>query len=101
MSHDNMDGDIRKLLTLLRKILKNHPQGSDQAAQFLDQKAFNLNLCIFTLIPMASEEWEDFEEMYHELFKTEGSFLNREDPSLEFKLNSEDMDFLKKNGICF
>ena len=50
---------------------------------------------------MASEEWEDFEEMYHELFKTEGSFLNREDPSLEFKLNSEDMDFLKKNGICF
>ena len=45
MDHDYMDGDIHKLLALLKKILKNHPQGSEQIAKFLDQKSVDLNLC--------------------------------------------------------
>ena len=109
MNHPNdMDGDIKKLLTLLKKILKNHPQGSDQITKFLeqnqkaDQKAFNLNLCFFTFIPMSPEELMEFEEMYDDyLNEAEESLARRDDPKLEFKLSTDDVDFLKKNGIRF
>ncbi|GEM_PF-565001 len=104
--HSDMDGDIKKLLTLLKKILKNHPQGSDQLSKFMDQKSdqksFNLNLCFFTFIPMSPEELMEFEEMYEDyLSEVEDSSLRREDIKLEFKLSSDDLDFLKKNGIRF
>ncbi len=104
--HD-MDGDIRKLLTLLKKILKNHPQGADQISKFMDQKtdqkSFNLNLCFFTFIPMSPEELMEFEEMYGDyLNEVEESVTWRDDHSkLEFKLNTDDVDFLKQNGIRF
>lgn len=107
MNHPNdMDGDIKKLLTLLKKILKHHPQGSDQISKFLDQKteqkAFNLNLCFFTFIPMSPEELMEFEEMYDDyLSEVEESAVRRDDPKLEFKLSTDDLDFLKKNGIRF
>ena len=43
MSYDSMDGDIRKLLVLLKKILKDHPQGAEQISKFIDQKSFDIN----------------------------------------------------------
>ena len=98
-----MDGDIRKLLTLLKKILKDHPQGSDQLSKFMDQKTFNLNLCFLTFIPMSPEDLMEFEEMYEDyLNEAEDSLVTKkEELKLEFKLNAEDTDFLKKNGIRF
>ena len=107
MNHPNdMDGDIKKLLTLLKKILKNHPQGFDQIAKLMDQKndqkSFNLNLCFFTFVPMSPEELMEFEEMYDDyLNEVEGSISRRDDHKLEFELNTDDIDFLKKNGIRF
>lgn len=107
MNHPNdMDGDIKKLLSLLRKILRNHPQGSDQLSKFMDyktdSKSLNLNLCFFTFIPMSPEELMEFEEMYDDyLNEVEESMARRDDPKLEFKLNTDDIDFLKKNGIRF
>lgn len=103
MNHNSMDGDIRKLLSLLKKILKNHPQGSDQLAQFMDQKSFNLNLCFLTFIPMSPEELMEFEEMYEDYLNEveETSSSRREDHKLEFKLSADDLDFLRKNGIQF
>ena len=69
MNHDNnMEGDVTKLLALLKKILKNYPQGSDQIAKFMDQKSFNLNLCFLTFVPMSPEDLMEFEEMYEEYF---------------------------------
>jgi len=107
MNHPNdMDGDIKKLLTLLKRILKNHPQGLDQISKIVDQKtdqkSFNLNLCFFTFIPMSPEELMEFEEMYDDyLNEVEESVARRDDFKLEFKLSSDDVDFLKKNGIRF
>ena len=102
MSHDNLEGDIRKLLALLKKILKNHPQGSDQIAKFLDQKSIDLNLCFLTIFPVLPEDLEEFEEMYREITShSEDSMFGREDAKVECKLNPEDIDFLKKNGIRF
>ena len=107
MNHPNdMDGDIKKLLTLLKKILKNHPQGSDQLSKFLDHKAdptksLNLNLCFFTFIPMSPEELMEFEEMYEDYLNEVEDSGRREETKLEFKLNTDDLDFLRKNGIRF
>ena len=105
MGHDDMSSDIKKLLNLLKKILKNHPHGSEEVAQFLDQKSFNLNLCFLTFVPMSPEDLAEFEDLYEEWMarSEEGvdSLLPQGDAKVEFKLNSEDLDFLKKNGIKF
>src|SRR3990167_3378868 len=102
MSDDNMEGDIRKLLALLKKIIKNHPQGSDQMAHLLDQKAFNLNLCFFTLAPMTPEDLAEFEDMYQELANRPEEFSGgHEDGKLNSALNPEDLAFLRKHGIRF
>ena|SRR3989338_175706 len=103
MNHNNdMDGDIRKLLALLKKILKNHPQGSEYVSKLMDQKSFDLNLCFFTFVPMSPEDLMEFEEMYEEYMSHFDKPLSyRDDIKIEFKLNSEDVNFLKKHGIRF
>lgn len=102
MSDDNMEGDIRKLLALLKKIIKNHPQGSDSMAHLLDQKAFNLNLCFLTMVPMSPEDAVEFEEMYQELMNQPEEFsAGYKDGKLDFRLNPEDLVFLRKHGIRF
>ena len=106
MNYNEMDGDIRKLLSLLKKILKNHPQGSDQISKFLDQKNFNINLCFLTFIPMTPEEMIEFEEMYDDYLSQAENLLPRKEEAkreskLEFRLTSDDVNFLKKNGIKF
>ena len=102
MDHDYMDGDIRKLLVLLKKILKNHPQGSEQISKFLDQKSVDLNLCFLTFVSMSPEDLNEFEEMYHEFMNhSEEVIPRRDDPKYEFKLDPDDIDFLKKHGIRF
>lgn len=102
MNHDDMEGDIRKLLTLLKKILKSHPQNSEQFSKLLDQKAFNLNLCFLTFVPMSPDDLDELEDMYEEfLHQTDGLLHKRDSSKIEFKLNSDDIDFLKKHGIRF
>lgn len=102
MNQDDINGDVRKLLALLKKILKKHPQGSDQISKFLDQKSFDLNLCFLTFVAMTPEDLMEFEEMYHEfLSNPDEIFSGEEEKKPEFKLNSEDLDFLKKHGIQF
>lgn len=102
MNPDDMNRDIRKLLTLLKKILKNQPQGSDQVAKFMDKKSFNLNLCFLTFVPMTPEDLMEFEEMYEEFLRgPEQSSSARKGSKLEFELNPDDLDFLKKYGIRF
>ncbi len=102
MNHGDMNGDVKKLLVLLKKLLKNHPQGSDQISKFMDQKSFDLNLCFLTFVTMTPEDMVEFEEMYHELLNhSEESSFDDEDFQFEFKLNSEDVSFLKKHGIRF
>ncbi len=102
MGHDDINEDVKKLLALLKKILKNHPHGSDQIAKFMDQKSFDLNLCFLTFVTMTPEDMIEFEEMYREfLDHSEESLADDEDFKFEFRLNSEDVSFLKKHGIRF
>ena len=101
MKDDDMNGDVKKLLALLKKILKNHPQGSEQIAKFLDQKSFDLNLCFLTFVAMTPEDMIEFEEMYEEFMNRSDESLDGKHPKIEFKLNSEDLDFLKQHGIRF
>ena len=97
-----MDGDISKLVQLLKKILKNQPGGSD-IAQFMDQKSFNLNLCFLTFVPMTPDELEALEEMYEEyLERSEDAPVSKKKaPKLEFKLSQDDVQFLRQHGIRF
>ena len=103
MNHDDLNADIRKLLALLKKILKNHPQGSEQMAKFLDQKSFDLNLCFLTFVPMTPEDLMEFEAMYEDFLNhsEEEAFSRPSDSKVEFKLNPDDLEFLRKNGIRF
>ena len=102
MGQDDMSNDIRKLLGLLKKILKNHPHGSDEMSKFLDQKSFNINLCFLTFMPMSPDDLADFEDLYEEwVARSEDGLDLAREGKIEFKLNSEDLDFLKKNGIKF
>lgn len=101
MSYDSMDGDIRKLLVLLKKILKNHPQGAEQISKLIDQKSFDINLCFFTFIPMAPDDLLEFEDAYQEFLGCyEDSGPSRRE-QLKFEWNSDDVDFLRKHGIQF
>jgi hypothetical protein len=104
MAHDDMNSDVRKLLNLLKKILRNHPNGSEEAVKFLDQKSFNLNLCFLTFMPMSPEDMAEFEDLYEEwmIRSEEGDLASRRrEGKIDFKLSSEDVDFLKRHGIKF
>ena len=102
MNHDNMEEDISKLLALLKKILKKYPQGSEPIAQMMDPKGFNLNLCFLTFVPMSPDEMMEFEELYEEYMnRSEEAPSKRDGKKLEFKLDPEDLSFLKQNGIQF
>jgi hypothetical protein len=103
MNHGhNMDPDFEKLLQLLKKILRKHPQTAEQIAKLGSNKGFNLNICFLTFLPMTPDELEELSEMYEEqLRKTEESHAATGDADMEFRLTNEDMDFLKKNGLEF
>lgn len=102
MNTDPMDGDIAKLIKLLKKILRAHPQGSE-LSKFLGDKPVNLNLCFLTFVPMTPEELDEFEEMYDDYMSRyeESVSGDRQTAKLEFKLNSDDLNFLKENGLQF
>ena len=97
-----MKGDIAKLMQLLKKILKHHP-ASSEIAKMMDQKSFNLNLCFLTFMPVTPEELEALEEMYEEYLKQPdvSGVPQKKSPKLEFRLNPEDIKFLKQYGIRF
>lgn len=99
MNFEPMDGDISKLIKLLKKILKSHPQGSE-ISKFLGDKPINLNLCFLTFVPMSPDELDEFEEMYEDFMgRHEDSYEGKS--AVDFRLNSDDLEFLKKNGIQF
>ena len=92
--------NVSQLIHLLRKIMKNLPaQGG-----FLNPKMpatdagvqFNINF--FSFFPMTTEDWEAIDEMYDA-----HSFHHPDDKRGDFtsELNSEDIDFLRNNGISF
>jgi hypothetical protein len=98
----NMDPDIEKLISLLKKILRKNPMNSDQVSKLGDFKGVNLNICFVTLLPMTPEELDEFNESLEDYLNGgEEQRSQDRDPDLEFKLNNRDLDFLKENGLQF
>lgn len=101
----DMDGDISKLIALLKKILKHHPNGAEIAKWMGEQQnAVNLNMCFLTIVPMGSEDLDDLEDIYDDYLKNSDELLpiqEKKQPKLEFRLSSDDVYFLKENGIKF
>lgn len=98
---NHSDPDIEKLLLLLRKILKKHPEGSEQLAKMMKQNGLSLNLCFLTFVPMTSEEMDELNDMYETYMSRSKEVRQGEEGELEFGLTREDLDFLKRNGIQF
>ena len=95
---NHMDPDIEKLVRLLKKIIKKHPQGAEQLQKALDSNALNLNLCFLTVVAMSPEEMDGWNQLYEDV-------MNRADDQgrhdLEFEITHDDIDFLKENGLSF
>ena len=100
MNQEPMD-DITKLIKLLRKILKHHPEGKDISKWMSGEHPINLNLCFFTFVPMTAEELEEVEDMYEEYLGRMEEVTDKSRAKLEFKLSQEDIRFLKEHGLRF
>lgn len=90
--------DIHELMRLLKKILKSEKVGNGDLSSLLESKNVNLNLCFFTFLPLTEDEFADFEDSLEEFLAKE-SFSDGGD--LEFEINKNDLDFLKKYGLKF
>jgi hypothetical protein len=102
MKRDEFEKNIMQLLSLLKKILKNHPQEDAQMANLFEPKQMEkmvLNLCFFNFIPMTPEELSELEEAYEEALEKQagGSDFCRE--ADDFNWNENDIEFLKRHGI--
>ena len=102
MKRDEFDKNMTQLLSLLKKILKSYPKGS-QFSNFLDPQHLdkvNLNICFFNLLPLSAEDLDEFEEAYSELLDQNHSDDSEAEIS-DFDWTQNDMDFLKRNGMTF
>lgn len=92
------DQNLNQLIGLLKKLLKNVPQGGQPQSFSGDKESgVNFNICFFTFLPINAEELDEFEEIYDQHFFPDDK--NAEELSSE--LNQSDMDFLRRNGIRF
>ena len=103
--HEEFNRNMQKLMVLLGKILKSQKEqvGMDFSEIFNSKKNVNLNLCIFTFLPMTPEDMDDLEEVFEDMYVSgEGITASSSgEPELKFELNARDVDFLKNNGIRF
>ena len=100
--HEEFNKNMQKLLVLLGKILRTNKDqlGTDLNELINNKKSVNVNLCIFTFLPMSQEDMEDLEDMFDEMNGEEGQGFDPEG-ELKFELDSKDVDFLKTHGIRF
>ena len=91
------DHTLTQLIGLLKKLLKNIPQGGSFPSLSAEKEGtVNLNLFL-TFLPLAPEEMDEFEEIYEQYFFQE----DRPVEELSSELNPSDMDFLRRHGIRF
>lgn len=98
--------NMNQLVALLKKIIKNLPMPGNSSQPFStpipnqggsEGGGININFCFFNFMPLSEDEMSALEDAYEEA-------LDQQDEKVSengIKLNSEDLDFLKKNGISF
>lgn len=95
------EGNIKQLMKLLKKMMAQYPhlEKNEEIAKFLkNPKGLpDVNIFFLNLAPMNLEELDEFEEIFEEKLFAEG-FKSGE---LQYEINHEDEEFLKRNGIRF
>lgn len=100
-NHEDFERNMKKLLGLLKKILKDHKIEGHELGQIFDKASMNLNLCFFTFLPIGQEDFEEMEAAFEELLEHgEVREVSGRD-NIKFELNARDIDFLRKHGIKF
>ncbi len=97
------DQNLNQLLGLLKKMLKNLPMpgGLSSASSHSPlpspgKDGINLNLCFFTFLPLAPEDFDELDEIYDQHLAEE-----KYSEEIPLDLNPADLDFLRRNGIRF
>ena len=96
----DFSNDIRKLIKILRKIMKNHPlQDKLPDPDRPGSQDFNLNVFIFPFLPVTSEELEELEQMCESvMFDPE---KDKEADETDHDLSPSDLEFLRRHGIRY
>lgn len=111
MNFDNgkdFDQNMNQLIHLLKKIIKNIPNGKMPQGPFgkdffgkdKDSSSINVNFCFFNFLPLTEEDLEEMEDMMDQFFTEEQPRGDRA-RDLSSELNASDLEFLKRNGIRF
>jgi hypothetical protein len=107
-SADDFAQNIAKLLTMLKGMVKNKSIYNAKLSEFLGKQFgksdVNVNLCFFTFMPMPFDEMEEdeIEEfMESHVANFEHGQENFSATDLNFELNSQDIEFLKRHGLKF
>ena len=98
-NHDrDFDQHMAQLMQLLKKIFgsqfKNGALPDFLAAQ--KPQGININIGIFSFLPISAEDLEELEELYAEMEAGDD-----DEDSLNTELNASDLDFLSRHGIKF
>lgn len=100
MRRDEFEKNMKQLMHILKKILKNHHMEESGLGSLFESKDLEkmvLNLCFFNFIPMSQEEFGELEEAFSNL--AEGQEAHPEDAEDDFSWNEDDLRFLKQHGI--
>jgi hypothetical protein len=104
--HEELAKSIKKLLALLRNIMKqggssSHSPFPPELQNMLNDSAKNiqLNLCMFTFLPIDPVDLEDFQDVLEGQLHGESGLCDA--GSLSFEITPSDIDFLKEHGIKF
>ena len=102
-SNEDFNKNVGKLLSLLKKMLKNQKIDNKELNEFFGKKDINLNLCFFTFLPFPLEELDDLDldELSEEGLKGVLNNKEHESDELKFEITNHDLNFLKKHGIKF
>lgn len=99
----DFENNMGQLVNLLKKMMKSLPSqaGGAPFKQFPSKDpSINVNICLFSFLPMSPEELEEWEDLYDQ-------YMSGVDPhsdnssEMTMDLNASDLDFLKKHGLRF
>ena len=95
------ENHMNQLLQLLKKIMVQYPHHGkieDLAKHMKNAKSSpEINIFFLNLVPLTPEEFDELEEMFEETLSQD----RWQHGELQYELNADDREFLKKHGIRF
>lgn len=96
---DSFENQMNQLAQLLKKMMKNLPPlpAHPEHPSLQKECGFNLNLFLFTVMPVTPEEMDEFEQATENYVSRQA----REEDSSPVPLHPSDVEFLRRHGIQF